>query len=141
MRGLRIVKRVKLYSSFQHLEHGFSRQKQAIFNGVAKGNVSHIVVIRGEDCLKLKHCNAEELNTDIVEEYSEEVVKKFRTKLKVDIKERTRTWRTRSQQYKDINLAVDIYYQWNNKKKEVAIMSGEMNLQPHIFFFPSPPNY
>ena len=74
-------------------------------------------MIRGEDCLKLKHCNAEEFNTDIVEEYSEEVVKKLRTKLKVDIKERTRTWRTRSQQYKDINLAVDIYYQWNNNKK------------------------
>lgn len=74
-------------------------------------------MIRGEDYLKLKHCNAEELNMDIVEEYSEEVVKKLRTKLKVDIKERTRTWRTRSQQYKDINLAVDIYYQWNNKKK------------------------
>lgn len=107
----------KIVKTNQPLEHGFSRQKQAIFNRVAKGNVSHMVATRGEDYLRLKHCSAEELNADIVEEYSDEVVKKLRAKLKLDIKDRTKTWRTRSQQYEGINLVIGIYYQTNKEKK------------------------
>ncbi len=48
------------------LEQGFSTQKQVLFNRVAKANIIHMIATRGEDYLRLKHCDPEELESDIV---------------------------------------------------------------------------
>lgn len=108
------------------LENGFSKEKQSIFARVAKGNVSHIVATRGEDILRLEHCEPEELKSDIIEEYSDEIVKRLRDELRSDIKNETMMWRIRSRQYEGINIAIRNYYQI---KKEVGLLlSDEMNL-------------
>lgn len=43
------------------LEQLFSKEKQAIFNRVAKANVCRIVATRGEDYLRILYCSLEEL--------------------------------------------------------------------------------
>ncbi len=99
------------------LEKGFSTQKQAIFNRVAKANVIHMIATRGEDYLRLKHCAPEELESDIVQEYTDAVVKELRAKLRADIKERTIMWNTKSRSYEGLEVVVEHYYQKLKKKK------------------------
>ncbi len=92
------------------LEQGFGKEKQAIFNRVAKANVCHMVATRGEDYLRIKHCTPEELKTDIVKEYSEEVIKQLRAELSKSIKQSTATRRTRSRRYEGLIIATEKYY-------------------------------
>ena len=92
------------------LEQGFGKEKQAIFNRVAKANVCHMVATRGEDYLRIKHCTPEELKTDIVKEYSEEVIKQLRAELSKSIKQSTATRRTRSMRYEGLTIATEKYY-------------------------------
>ena len=92
------------------LEQGFGKEKQAIFNRVAKANVVHMVATRGEDYLRIKHCTSEELKTDIVKEYSEEVIKQLRAELSKSIKQSTATRRTRSRRYEGLIIATEQYY-------------------------------
>ena len=99
------------------LEQGFSTQKQALFNRVAKANIIHMITTRGEDYLRLKHCDPEELESDIVKEYTDEVMKELRAQLRADIKERTATWRTKRNSYVGLEIVAEDYYQ-NIKKKE-----------------------
>ena len=99
------------------LEQGFSTQKQAIYSRVAKANVIHMIATRGEDYLRLKHCTPEELESDIVQEYTDAVIKELRVKLKADIKERTITWNTKSRSYEGLEIVADHYYQNLKKKK------------------------
>jgi len=99
------------------LEQGFGKEKQALFNRVAKANVSHMVATRGEDYLRIKHCTTEELKSDIVKEYSEELIKQLRAELSESIKRSTATRRTRSRQYKGLSIATKIYYHQGIKKK------------------------
>ena len=99
------------------LEKGFSVQKQAIFNRVAKANVWRIVATRGEDYLRIKHCELDELASDIVLQYSEEIVKQLRAELISDIKEITAMGRARSKRYKRFDVDINKYYQQNKKKK------------------------
>lgn len=101
----------ELFKTNMALEHSFSKEKQAIFNRVAKGNVSHVVATRGEDYLRIKHCTLEELEADIVKQYSEEVVRRLRSELRADIKEQTAKWRTRSRHYEGLKMDVSSYYQ------------------------------
>jgi len=101
----------KLFKTNMVLEQSFSKEKQAIFNRVAKGNISHIVATRGEDYLRIKHCTIEELEVDIVEQYSEEIVRQLRAELRADIKEQTAKWRTRSRHYEGLKMDISKYYQ------------------------------
>lgn len=104
------------------LEHSFSKEKQAIFSRVAKGNVSHVVATRGEVYLRIKHCTIEELEVDIVEQYSEEIIRQLRTKLRADIKEQTAKWRTRSWHYEGLDVDMSQYYQIMASKKAEGII-------------------
>ena len=99
------------------LEQGFSTQKQALFNRVAKANIVHMITTRGEDYLRLKHCDPEELESDIVKEYTDEVIKELRAQLRADIKERTATWRTKCNSYMGLEIVAEDYYQYIKKKK------------------------
>lgn len=101
---------LELFKTNMVLEQSFSKEKQAIFNRVAKGNISHVVATRGEDYLRIKHCTVEELESDIVEQYSEEIVRRLRAELRADIKEQTSKWRTRSRHYEGLNLDTNAYY-------------------------------
>lgn len=93
------------------LERLLSKQKQAIFNRVAKSNVCRIVATRGEDYLRIKNCDPEELRSDIIAEYSEEVVKELRAKLSADVKKMTELMLTRSRAYEKFEIDVIYYYQ------------------------------
>ncbi len=99
------------------LEQGFSTQKQALFNRVAKANIIHMITTRGEDYLRIKHCDPEELESDIIKEYTDEVMKELRAQLRADIKERTATWRTKRNSYMGVEIIADGYYQNIKKKK------------------------
>ena len=99
------------------LEQGFSTQKQALFNRVAKANIIHMITTRGEDYLRIKHCEPEELESDIIKEYTDEVMKELRAQLRADIKERTATWRTKRNSYMGLEIIADDYYQNIKKKK------------------------
>ena len=99
------------------LEKGFSKEKQAIFSRVAKANVWRMVATRGEDYLRIKHCELDELASDIVLQYSEEVVKQLRAELRSDIKDITAMSRARSKQYERFDVDVHKYYQQNKIKK------------------------
>ena len=98
------------------LEKAFSVEKQAIFSRVAKANVWRMVATRGEDYLRIKHCELDELASDIVLQYSEEVVKQLRAELSSDIKEVTAMDRARSKRYERFDVDVFKYYQQNKKK-------------------------
>ncbi len=93
------------------LERLFSKQKQAIFNRVAKANVCRTVATRGEDYLRIKYCNPEELSSDIVAEYSEEVVRELRAQLAMSVKTVTRLMQTRSRLYENFEADIVKYYQ------------------------------
>lgn len=113
-----------LFKTNMVLEHGFSKEKQAIFNRVAKGNISHMVATRGEDYLRIKHCTIEELEADIVEQYLEEIMRQLRAKLRANIKEQTAKWRTRSRHYEGLTVDVSEYYQNIDVSKAEAIIVG-----------------
>jgi len=93
------------------LEKAFSVEKQAIFSRVAKTNVWRMVASRGEDYLRIKHCELDELASDIVLQYSEEVVKQLRTELSSDIKEIAAMGRARSKHYERFDIDLIKYYQ------------------------------
>lgn len=76
-----------------------------------------MVATRGEDYLRIKHCELEELASDIVLQYSEEVVKQLRAKLNAAIKEITAIGRARSKRYEQFDVDVIKYYQQNKKEK------------------------
>jgi len=100
----------ELFKTNMVLEQSFSKEKQAIFSRVAKGNISHVVATRGEDYLRIKHCTIEELESDIVEQYSEEIVRQLRAELRAYIKEQTAKWRTRSRHYEGLKMDTSKYY-------------------------------
>jgi hypothetical protein len=106
------------------LEKAFSVEKQAIYSRVAKANVWRMVATRGEDYLRIKHCEPEELEEDILLEYSEELIRQLRSELSAKIKEISALSRARSRQYDWFDADVSKYYRQNKKKSEVAISSG-----------------
>ena len=99
------------------LERMFSKEKQAIFNRVAKANVCRIVATRGEDYLRILHCSPEELRSDIIAEYSGEIVKQLREELALDIKAITEITLTRSMEHEKFDADIKKYYQQDEKKK------------------------
>jgi len=92
-------------------------EKQAIFSRVAKANIWRMVATRGEDYLRIKHCELDELASDIVLQYSEELVKQLRAVLSIVIKEISTIGRARSKHYKMFDVDVKKYYQQDKKKK------------------------
>jgi hypothetical protein len=80
-----------------------------------------MVATRGEDYLRIKHCELDELASDIVLQYSEEVVKQLRAELSSSIKEISAMGRARSKRYERFDVDVIHYYRQNKRKKEAAI--------------------
>jgi len=103
------------------LEKAFSVEKQAIYSRVAKANVWRMVATRGEDYLRIKHCELDELASDIVSQYSEEVMRQLRAELDSKIKEISAMGRARSKHYEWFDVDVNKYYRQNKKKKEATI--------------------
>lgn len=98
------------------LEKAFSVEKQAIYSRVAKANVWRMVATRGEDYLRIKHCELDELASDIVLQYSEEVIRQLREQLSSTIKEISAIGRARSKQYEQFNVDVNKYIRQNIRK-------------------------
>ena len=94
-----------------------SKEKQAIFNRVAKANVCRIVATRGEDYLRIMHCSPEELQSNIIEEYSEEIIKQLRTELASDIKAMTEITLMRNLEYEKFDMDIEKYSQLDERKK------------------------
>lgn len=103
------------------LEKAFSVEKQAIYSRVAKPNVWRMVATRGEDYLRIKHCELDELASDIIPQYSEEVLRQLRAELDSRIKDISAMGRARSKHYEWFDVDVNKYYRQNIKKKEAAI--------------------
>ncbi|MGV9204238.1 MAG: hypothetical protein ACOC44_09520 [Promethearchaeia archaeon] len=93
------------------LERLFSKQKQAIFNRAAKSNVCRVVSTRGEDYLRIKYCDPEDLQSDIIAEYSDEVVRELRAQLAAEIKKITNRTASRSREYETFDIDIKKYYQ------------------------------
>ena len=74
--------------------------------------------------LRIKHCTIEELESDIVEQYSEEIVRQLRAELRADIKEQTAKWRTRSRHYKGLKMDTSKYYRNIATIKAESIIVG-----------------
>ena len=91
-------------------ENGFSREKQAIFNRVAKGMVGYMISTRGEDYLRIKHCSYAELKEDIIKQYSDEIVRALRIDLNNSIKKATAKWRIKERLRKGIEIDTNAYY-------------------------------
>jgi len=66
--------------------------------------VCRIVATRGEDYLRIKHCDPEELRSDIIKDYSEEIVRELRAQLAADVKKITKLLLTRSRYIRYILL-------------------------------------
>jgi hypothetical protein len=98
------------------LERLFGTQKQAIFNRTAKSNVCRVVATRGEDYLRIKYCNPEELQSDIIAEYSDEVVRELRAQLATEIKEVTKRTVSRSREYEKFDIDIKKYYQQTHRR-------------------------
>jgi hypothetical protein len=98
------------------LERLFSKEKQAIFNRAAKSNVCRVVASRGEDYLRIKYCGEEELQADIIEEYSDEIVRELRANLASVIKDITNRMVSRSRTYEKFDVDIEKYYQINKSK-------------------------
>ena len=98
------------------LERLFSKQKQAIFNRAAKSNVCRVVCTRGEDYLRIKYCDPEELQSDIIAEYSDEVVRELRGQLAAEIKEVTERLVSRSRGYEKFDLDIKMYYHQKERR-------------------------
>ena len=67
------------------LEHAFSVEKQALITRVGKGVVSHMIHTRGEDYLRLTHCEKEELTADWEIDVTNELLQNLRNNLQKDI--------------------------------------------------------
>jgi len=76
-----------------------------------------MVATRGEDYLRIKYCTDEELQSDMVAEYCEEIVKELRAELASDIKRMTEITLTRCREYEKFDLDVKKYYQQDEEKK------------------------
>jgi hypothetical protein len=98
------------YRTNNYLDNIFSVEKQELISRVGKGNVSHILTTRGEAYLRLKCCDPGELDTDIISEFNEEVVRALRDDLRNAIKAQTETWRTMSREYRGFNGVRCDYY-------------------------------
>lgn len=110
------------------LKRLFGKEKQAIFNRVAKANVCRIVATKGEDYLRILHCSPEELHSDIIKEYSEEIVKELRKELATNIKAMSEISHLRSMEHENFNL--DIIKQLK-KNRARLLLSTKTNLLPH----------
>ena len=63
--------------------------------------------------MRIKHCDPEELRSDVVAEYSEEIVRELRAKLAADVKKITKLMLTGSRAYKKFDVDIKKYYQEN----------------------------
>jgi len=107
------------------LERLFSKEKQAIFNRAAKSNVCRIVASRGEDYLRIKYCELEELRSDIIAEYSDEIVRELRAHLASEIRDITNRMVSRSRAYRKFDIDIEKYYQTTKSRSREGIFVGK----------------
>ncbi len=70
---------------------------------------------RCEDYLRILHCSPEELQSDIIAEYSKEIIKQLREELAIDMKVIREDTLTRSMEYEKFNVDIKKYYQQDDK--------------------------
>jgi hypothetical protein len=70
-----------------------------------------VVASLGEDYLRIKYCDVEELQADIIEEYSDEIVRELRANLASEIKDITNRMVSRSRTYEKFDIDIEKYYQ------------------------------
>lgn len=70
-------------------------------------------------------CSPEELRSDIVVEYSEEIVGQLRTELASDIKKMTEITLTKSLKYERFDVDIKKYYQSDKEKKGANNIVGK----------------
>ncbi len=75
-------------------EGAFSKEKHKIFRRAAKTRVGHLVETRGEAYLRLVHCEDGEIEADLVETCTRDLLRDLRGQLQARIRGRTRLWRS-----------------------------------------------
>lgn len=70
-----------------------------------------VVASRGEDYLRIKYCDLEELQSDIIAEYSDEIVRELRVQLASKINDITKRMVSRSRTYEKFDVDIEKYYQ------------------------------
>jgi len=103
------------------LERLFSLEKCALISRAGKGNVSHMIVTRGEAYLRITHCHPNELAGDILIEYRDELVKALRSQLHERIEKQTKKWRTRERSYQGFQGVQMTIEPFNEKMTKVEV--------------------
>jgi hypothetical protein len=81
-------------------ENAFSQEKQKLIRRVAKMKVGHLIGTRGESYLRLSHCTQEELESDIVQEYSQAIIYNLQIQQQQKISAITQYWRRKDKDYR-----------------------------------------
>ena len=88
----------------------FSQEKQDIYRRVGKKKVGHMVESRGESYLRLHHCEKEEMQADIVQEYSKLLIKRLQEVQQEKISEITKYWRKKDLKYQSYKEVIRLFY-------------------------------
>jgi hypothetical protein len=91
-------------------ESAFGQEKQKLIRRAAKMKVGHLIGTRGEAYLRITHCNNEELESDIVQEYSEAIIKELRNQQQNRISEITQYWHKKDKIYRGFEGVVIKFY-------------------------------
>lgn len=91
-------------------ERGFSKEKQALFRRTSKKEVNHLIETRGEEYLRLCYCEREELQSDIVQEYTLQNMRELREELQKKITGSTSRWYRSDREYNGFEAAILEFY-------------------------------
>jgi hypothetical protein len=91
-------------------ENAFSTEKHDLVKEAGREGVSLQIQARGEVYLRLNHCEPWEIRTDIVQNYSDVLVKALKKEQQVRISAVTSLWRKNSKEYLGHKEAVKYFY-------------------------------
>lgn len=91
-------------------ENGFSQEKQKLIRRAGKMKVGHLIGTRGEAYLRITHCSQEELESDIVQEYSQVIIRLLQTQQQQKITEITQYWRKKDRKYRGFQKDIINFY-------------------------------
>lgn len=98
-------------------ENLFSREKQALIRRGAKKVVNHLIETRGAAYVRICCCEPEELESDVVQEYSIQLMQELRDGLNEKIKASTSRWYRQGQDYNGSETAIREYYKERGGEK------------------------
>jgi len=99
-------------------ENGFSTEKQRIYARAAKRQVGHLIETRGEAYLRLAFCEPEELEADLLEDYTDVLAWSLREEMQAKISARTEHWRVKDREYGGLEAAIAQFYPKKREGKE-----------------------